>query len=200
VNSIEMPSQSLLRWSRERADALDEIRDAHSAIGGHGRGRRYATQQVNHAYVVLLSSQFQGFCRDLHSEAADFLITRVQPASLQQVLRARFTEGRKLDSGNPNPGNLGADFGRLGIEFWAMVSAIDRRNLNRKKELEKLNHWRNAIAHQDLDRTRLQQLTGKSRLVLKDVGLWRSVCTALAQSFDRAVQGHIKALVGAAPW
>ena len=31
--------------------------------------------------------------------------------------------GRKLDHGNPNAGNLGADFGRLGLPFWSAVDA-----------------------------------------------------------------------------
>lgn len=50
--------------------ALGEIAAAHTAVGGQGSGRRYATQEINHAYAVLLSSQFQRFCRDLHTEAA----------------------------------------------------------------------------------------------------------------------------------
>ena len=66
-----MPSYSLNHWTRERSEALDEIANAHSSVGGSARGRRYATQQINHAYATLLSSQFQGFCRDLHSECVD---------------------------------------------------------------------------------------------------------------------------------
>lgn len=39
-----MPSHSFIRWNGERADALDEIENAHALIGGTERGRRYATQ------------------------------------------------------------------------------------------------------------------------------------------------------------
>lgn len=67
-------ARSLLRWRNESAQALDEIEAAHVAVGGTGRGRRYATQQINQAYVVLLSSRFQAFCRDLHSETVAELI------------------------------------------------------------------------------------------------------------------------------
>jgi hypothetical protein len=66
-----MPSNSPRKWSGERSDALDEIQNAHAMVGGTDRGRRYATQQINYAYAALLSSQFQGFCRDLHSECID---------------------------------------------------------------------------------------------------------------------------------
>ena len=69
-----MPSYSLNRWSSERSEALDEIENAHLSVGGTARGRRYATQQINHAYATLLSAQFQGFCRDLHSECVEHII------------------------------------------------------------------------------------------------------------------------------
>jgi hypothetical protein len=42
-----MPSNSLLRWRSESADALDEIEHAHASVGGTRRGRRYATQQID---------------------------------------------------------------------------------------------------------------------------------------------------------
>jgi len=48
--------------------ALDELESAQTSVGGTGPDRRYATQQINQAYAVLVASQFQGFCRDLHTE------------------------------------------------------------------------------------------------------------------------------------
>ena len=44
-----------------RARALDEMAEAHAAVGGTARGRRYTTQQLNQAYAVLLAAHFQGF-------------------------------------------------------------------------------------------------------------------------------------------
>jgi hypothetical protein len=79
-----MPSESLRRWNAERIPALDEIEDAHESVGGSERGRRYAAQQINYAYAAILSAQFQAFCRDLHSESIDYLVT-VVPAGLQDV-------------------------------------------------------------------------------------------------------------------
>ena len=66
-------SDSSTRWRGERSDALDEIENAHALVGGTGRGRRYATRQINHAYAALLSSHFQGFCRDLDGTMYDYL-------------------------------------------------------------------------------------------------------------------------------
>jgi hypothetical protein len=91
-----MPSRSLVVWNEKRLPALDPVERAHAAIVGEGPGRRYLTQQINQAFAVLLSSQFQGFCRDLHSECVDFLVNGISPASAQQVVRLNLLKGRKL--------------------------------------------------------------------------------------------------------
>ncbi len=188
---------SLVRWLTVRAKELDEIEAAHRAVGGHGRGRRFATQRVNHAYAVLVASQFQGFCRDLHSESLDHLVTAVSPVTWQSGLRAEFVLNRKLDFGNPSPGNVGSDFSRLGIAFWNHVKATDRRNERRCRALEELNVWRNAIAHQDFDPLKLK---GKITLTLAQVRAWRGVCDELAQAFDTVMRDFITSVVGKPPW
>ena len=147
----QMPSNSLNNWNDTRRIELDEMSDAHEKVGGSARGRRYATRQINHAYTMMLSSHFQGFCRDLHSESVDRIARAIAEASIRSVVRAEFTFGRKLDRGNPNPGNIGSDFNRLGLQFWDLVRAQNRWNDRRKFYLENLNDWRNAIAHQDFD-------------------------------------------------
>jgi len=64
-----MPSRALRNWQTRSRKVLDEVEAAHAVVGG-GRGARgFARQQINQAYVVLLSSQFQRFCRELHDEA-----------------------------------------------------------------------------------------------------------------------------------
>jgi hypothetical protein len=192
-----MPSRPLLIWKTSRSDELDEMRAAHTAIGGSGRGRRYATQQINRAYLVLLSSQFQGFCRDLHSEAVDVLVRAITPISLRTAIRARFTDGRKLDSGNPTPRNLGSDFRRLGMNFWPDVTALHALNARRRAQLEAISAWRNAIAHQDFGSA---ALGGATELRLAQVVRWRSVCDALVTAFDRAVADYVERVVGTRPW
>jgi hypothetical protein len=193
-----MPSSSWQRWNTTRASELDEIEAAHRGIGGTGRGRRYATQQINHAYAVLLASQFQGFCRDLHSECVDYLVRALAPPpTLETVLRYEFTLNRKLDLGNPNPGNIGADFSRLGIEFWKEVDVDSSLNRKRQKMLDDLNNWRNAIAHQDFDP---RKLSGTKTLRLARVRRWRKACEGLAHSFDNVMRAYIQTVTGTLPW
>lgn len=190
-----MPSLALTQWTVVASAALDEIEAAHTAVGGPGPGRRYATLQVNHAYAMLLSSQFQGFCRNLHSEAVDFLKASPSDPWPGDLLRMLMTRGRKLDHGNPNPGNIGADFSAIGMRFWEDVRRIDGRTEERKLALEELNDWRNAIAHQDWTK-----VGDDPRLTVSAVRRWRRACSRLAASFDRAVYGHLRTMVGRPPW
>jgi RiboL-PSP-HEPN len=191
-----MPSHSLLRWFGERSDALDEIADAHAQVGGTERGRRFATQQINHAYAVLLSSQFQGFCRDLHSECAEFVVVS-SPIHLRTILNTQLNLGRALDKGNPNPGNIGADFGRFAVSFWSEVQSDNSLNQRRQQYLEELNTWRNAIAHQDFDAAKLG---GTTILHLTTVRQWRSSLNGLSVSFDNVMYSHLQTLFGTTPW
>ena len=192
-----MPSQALQLWRTGGAAALDEIEQAHAAVGGTGPGRRYATQQINQAYAVLLSSQFQRMCRDLHTEGAVQLAAPLGSALLRAIVRQNLVAGRRLDRGNPNPGNIGADFERFELKFWDRVRALDHRNGRRQRLLEDLNEWRNAIAHQDFTSPRLG---GRTQLRLDRVRTWRSACDALSVAFDRLLGAHLGSILGTNPW
>jgi hypothetical protein len=102
-----------------------------------------------------------------------------------------------LDRGNPNPGNIGSDFGRFGIAFWTEVLVDYRQNDRRQELLQQLNEWRNAIADQDFDPTKLG---GTTTLHLATVRLWRSSLNRLARSFDNVMRSHLQASLGASPW
>jgi hypothetical protein len=193
-----MPSIALVSWFAERAAALDEIEHAHRSVGGTGPGRRYLTQHVNQAYALLLSSQFQGFCRDLHEECADHLVAPVLSAGLSATYRRNLVFGRKLDTGHPNPGNVGSDFGRFGFAFWPAVDADSPRNLQRRLALQALNRWRNAIAHHAF--TPDMYKGGRPSLHLAEVQDWRKACDGLARCFDNVLRAHLYSATGVAPW
>jgi hypothetical protein len=194
-----MPSRSLVVWNETRLRALDPVERAHAAIVGKGPGRRYLTQQINQAFAVLLSSQFQGFCRDLHSECVDFFVKAILPASAQEVVRLNLLKGRKLDTGNPNPANLGNDFNRFGAKFKLVDELLgyDPSNQDRKVKLEELSVWRNAIAHQDFTN---QELQGKATISLGAVKTWRAACKGLAIAMDEVMRRQLTALLGVPPW
>jgi hypothetical protein len=190
-----MPSQALLDWRSIRSAALDELERAHQGVGGRRRGRRHATQQINHAYTVMISSQFQGFCRDLHTESANALLLGGTLLPLKTAFSELLLQDRKLDKANPNPGNIGFDFNPFGLVFWNEVRSFDSRNGPRQRQLEDLVTWRNAIAHQDFSK-----ISGGPKLHLSRVRAWRAACDHLATAFDAVMWQHIKVLVGVAPW
>ena len=192
-----MGSRALRNWQTRSRKVLDEVEAAHTVVGGGRGARAFARQQINQAYVVLLSSQFQRFCRDLHDEAAEYLVSRPEHAPLNALVRELLTSGRKLARGNATPSNIGADFERLGISFWDEVRASDSRNATRQRRLEELNTWRNAIAHQDFTSP---SLNGADQVSLAQVRRWRSACSTLAVEFDRVLRLFLRKFYGTDPW
>lgn len=86
------------------------------------------------------------------------------------------------------------------MTFWDDVRAHHVRNAGRQLRLERLNAWRNAIAHQDF--TAVPPLDHTGRVVLRkaDIDAWRSACGGLALSFDAVVGAFVTGMVGAAAW
>jgi hypothetical protein len=193
-----MPSAAFRVWNTDRATALDGIAEAYRSIRGSGPGRRTATQQLTQWYAVMLSSQFQAYCRDLHTECARALVAPIPLPSLQGALHSNVVAGRKLDTGNPNPGNIGSNFNRFDLMFWSAVGADHPRNPRRKVLLEELNGWRNAIAHQAFATVMLKR--GRVALSLARVQRWRKACDGLVRSFDRVMRAHLQTMTGVAPW
>ena len=101
-----------------------------------------------------------------------------------------------LDRGNPNPGNIGADFGRLGVAFWPEAIAYDARNAQRQAKLSRLVDWRHAISHEDYAARELVPRT----VSLPVVKSWRGALNGLAQSFDQVMHDYLERAVGVAPW
>jgi hypothetical protein len=192
-----MPSQAYRRWRSSARAELDELADAHRAVGGDTRGGRYATQQVNRAYAVLLASHFQRYCRDLHTECVDHIVAVMQPVNVRPLVRAEMVRDRKLDRGNATPGNIGADFGRLRLPFWPTLQTFDPATPSWIAELDSMNAWRNAIAHQDFDPTKLG---GTMVLRLRRVRQWQAVCNRIVSATDRMLRGHLHSVVGQHPW
>ncbi len=192
-----MPSPALTAWSTSSATALSQLETAHRAVGGTRAGRRTNTLQLNYAYVLLLSAHFQAYCRGLHSDATQLLVDVSDP-EIGAVLDTNLSFRRQLDSGNAQPGALGIDFNRFNFVFWTTVEAADARNAARRRKLETLNTWRNAIAHHDIDSRRAD--LHPREVTLAACRSWRSALNGLAESFDRVLADRVATLVGSRPW
>lgn len=192
-----MPSSSRRRWLDERGATLDHFERALRSARSSGPGSRAVVQQLVQSYVLAISGQFQGFCRDLHDEAVRHVAGLIPVASLADLVGYELVLGRRLNSGNPNPGNLGADFGRLGLGLWSALGGHEPRIETDRRALESLNVWRNAIAHQDLDPVRLG---GRTSLTVLTVRQWRATCDRLTRSLDAVVRAQLVSLGVQAPW
>jgi hypothetical protein len=191
-----MPSAAYRTWRTVRAVALDDVEAAHTAVRGAAPVRQLARLQLNRAYVLLLSAEFQGFCRDLHTEASDHILVQV-PGPIRGVVQIQFLFNRALDRGNPSPGNLGNDFGRFDLSFWPALTTLDGRTPDRRRLLDEMNDWRNAIAHHDYDAGRLG---GTLSLRLSQVRRWRRNCDRLGRLFEAVLADRLRVITGHTPW
>lgn len=194
-----MSSAALTEWNGGRADRLDELEHVHRSLTGTAPGRRWVTEQLNRAYLITLASQFQGFCRDLHSEGAT-LVASQSRTNLRDVFDAALTLGRHLDRGNATPGNLGRDFGRFGFAFWPAVYARDAHAHRRREMLEQVLLWRNSIAHATRLKDAEATLVHGTGPTMTWGRRWRRGLGALAHTFDRAVGEEISVLIGRPAW
>jgi len=180
---------------------LDRLRAAHEVYGS-GPGRRWETEELNHALVLRLASEFQGFARDLHEEALKALVAAVAPdaPSLQILLRLPYAAARRLDRGNADPGVLGNDFVLLDMQLWDdLRSRYPSRCAAWNQKLTALNMARNGIAHDDRQRLGQARADGWP-MTLRSVDRWRSALDGLAQGMDYVVGDHITSIIGVSPW
>jgi hypothetical protein len=192
-------SPSLHRWRTVGQAGIDELLAAHGAVAGLGPGRRAASRQINYALVVQLASQFQRYCRDLHGLCADAVLSSAEE-SYRPMLRLALTSARKLDRQNATSASLGHDFGLFGFRFWSAVDALGPQYPIRRRRLDQVNAWRNAIAHQDFDRLTGDPLTAGTHPDLPTFRTWRRALDQLAGGIDRAMRTEVTDITGTPPW
>src|SRR5579884_3561170 len=112
-----MPSVALLRWQNDRTVRLARIEAQCAASLVAAPPDPQLIDENLRGYVLALSAHFQGFCRDLYTEASQVLVSKVRRPSLQVVFQDQFAAHRKLDHGNPNLENLKEDFKRFGFNL-----------------------------------------------------------------------------------
>ena len=192
-----MPSNALLTWRGDRIPRLQNVEADCLHLEALHAATPNRVQEYIRSYAVLLCSEFQAFCRDLHDDCADNFVASATPIPLQRLLRLQCVYGRKLDTGTPNPGNLGADFNRYSLDLWMAVLAMDPGHASRRHRLALLNAWRNAIAHHNYDPA---ELGGTTTLTIPQVRDWLSDCDAFAVSFDALLRNHLQTILGVVPW
>jgi hypothetical protein len=187
-----MPSTSLLRWQNDRMLRLTEIDTQCAASLALAPPNPHLAEENLRGYVVLLSAHFQGFARDLHTEAAQVVASKVRP-SLQPLVLNQFSAHRVLDQGNPSAESIARDFKRFGFDLKAELAA-DPANALRLQHLSALNKWRNVAAHQGT------ALPPGIPLTLAALRTWRVACNELAFAMDRVAYNQLRILLRRKPW
>jgi hypothetical protein len=197
-----MTSIALQYWRNHRLDYLDDLLVAHRLVRGSAIGRRRRMSAVNAALVLRLAAEFQGFARDLHEEASATFANWIATGNLvaRSAAYDLLLNGRDLDRGNANPGALGRDFRRFGLDVWAEMAACDRRTKQLNLSLERLNAARNALAHADDAKLSALKASG-CHIVLGTVRRWRRDTDVLASNLDVAVGDWLGQAFGRSnPW
>lgn len=196
-----MTSKALSTWQSERARRLDRLEAAHAAVGGSGPGRRWITEELNHALILRMAAEFQGYARDLHRDAGNAVATALAPddPALQATVVLPYQLSRRLDRGNADPNALDHDFGMFGIDLW---KRLQRRSPTRsprwQQRLALLNQARNGLAHADDQKLARVESAGWP-LTLRAVRKWRGTLDGLARAMDRVVLDHVESTFGPRP-
>jgi len=185
-----MPSASLVRWLNDRMPRLHQIDLQCAGCLAAVPPNPHLIEENLRGYVVLVSAHFQGFCRDLYTEGALVIVSKVRPA-LRRVLQEQFTFHRRLDHGNSTLEHLKEDFKRFGF---TLDLAADPANVSRLTDLSALNKWRNVAAHQH------PIAPAGIPLTLPAVQSWRTSCDGLATSLDGILYNELRKLLKRAPW
>ncbi|WP_344315332.1 hypothetical protein [Fodinicola feengrottensis] len=181
---------------------LDRLMQTHVIVAGSGSGRRWAAEELNHAIVLRLASEFQGFCRELHTEAVDFVADVLSRGDhgLKVMVRFPYEHGRRLDRGNADPSALGSDFGLLGMRIWdALRSTYPAKGELWRRKLELLNAARNGIAHDDQTKLGVVRAAGWP-LTLASARSWRAGLDGLVVGMDHVVKRHVQDTLKVSPW
>lgn len=197
-----MASAALNTWRGERKTLLDQLIQAHTAVGGAGAGRRWATAELNKALLLRVAAQFQGFAKDLHAESAITFGSLAQPAdaTIARVISSGLQTKRDLDRSNAQPDSLASDFGRFGVVLWDEMKLRDARSPARREHFSWFNTARNALAHDDAAKL-AKVLAEGYKVDLASIRRWRSVLDAIAGTMDEVMASHLARLFSVPkPW
>jgi RiboL-PSP-HEPN len=183
-------SQALVRWRADRTARLIEIDGQCAACLSANRPAPQLADENLRAYAVLLSGHFQGFCRDLDTECALVVASKVR-TRLQPLVQEQFAFHLSLDHGNPTHANIKKDFERFGFKLG--LETADAANPLRLNHLSQLIEWRNVAAHQS-------NRTPGVALTLHTLRGWRNSCDGLAVSLDAVMYNRLRTTLRRSPW
>jgi hypothetical protein len=197
------PSPALKAWRTKRHDDIDRLLKTHKSITAGRPGRQWETEHMNFALITRLAAEFQGYCRDLHNEAADHVVMQssIAHGQLNLLARGAYLDNRLLNSGNPSWETLSKDFKRFGMQLRPdLVRRYPQRWQTWHVTLEDLIEARNAIAHSNPKQIEDCRTKHQYGLTLRTAKAWRTKLNSITAGIDDVVGAHLKSLTGVRPW
>jgi hypothetical protein len=188
-----MPSGSLKTWQTVRLTSLGHVDAQCTACVAAVPPNPHLIDENLRAYVLLLAAHFQGFCRDLYTECAQIIVSKVRRPALEVLFQAQFSARRELDYSNAHFGTIVKDFNRFGFDARATLNALPGAP-GLKADLHHLNQWRNAAAHQNV------VLPAGGPLTVPMIQGWRKSCDTLATALDRIMYDELRVRLRRRPW
>ncbi len=194
-----MPSVARSTWTTSRAARLNQLAEAHRLLRRDNRSNTAPLEAVNWSMILVLAAEFQGFARELHDEAAEFLAGSMAQGdqSYFEIIRNNLTVKRELDSVNAKPSSLSADFSRLGVsDLWNDIETANPSGAQWHTQLGVLNAARNAIAHHNPGKLRILGAAINANTTRS----WRAACNGVSLQMDMALNDYLTRTTGRRPW
>jgi hypothetical protein len=196
-----MTSKAFADWQSVRTQRINQLMGIHALVGSNA-GMPRAAEQVEHALILRLAGEFQGFCKDLHDEASWAIAKTLAAgdAGLRDAIVDTWTDRRRLDSGNAHPDALRQDFGRFQVDLWRVLGTkFPGQAGDWERMLSALNEARNGLAHDEPGK--LVRLRAKGLpLAIPTVRRWRRCLDGLTVGIDRVIGEKLTVLLHRAPW
>lgn len=185
------PSQALHEWNTTRKGRLTKL-DAQCvwATGLIPPDPELVDEHLR-AYVTLLSAHFQGFCRDLYTEASQKVVSRIKQAGLRPIIQAQFATELRMEKGNPTLDALAVDFSRFGIADLRTAIGTAPSADTHKGKLKAMNGCRNKCAHGE---------PVIPELLLANIQDWRTTCDWFATQLNMFVYDMLRKAFRGSPW
>jgi len=157
-----MTSPALAAWRSSRLVRLDRLLAVHPNSTGSATDPAVA-EEWTHALILRLASEFQGFCRDLHSDVSEAvaLTLAASDEEVRLLILVGLTTDRALNGRSADPQTLANDFARFRITLWPELEKRHPRAAPVWRESLRLLHAaRNGVVHDDLDKLANVQAEG----------------------------------------
>ena len=199
--AVPMPSTALTMWTNDRLPRLNAY-DAECVAKFAIAPPPALADEMLRGYVMLLSANLQGFCRDLYTECLTIVTVNAGTLPMMGFIEAMGSAGLELNRVNPKWKSIRADFDRFGFDVGQALTAAaaapggvtKATHQLRLQHIAALNEWRNYAAHA------LTNPPIGGPLALATVTAWKNSCDGLATQLDGALYDQVLSLTGSPPW